>query len=213
MIYCPNCGKQVDERYEICAHCGRILMDLPAAPVAIPNAGPINFSGNVPASTAGGEPIGFGKAVKLFFKNYAKFKGRATRAEFWYVVLFNFLVSLVPGILSGVATAIESETLRLIGSGISGLYALATLIPGLALTVRRLHDTNHSGWLAFLGYLLSAMFLAAIVTLGVQGTPIEGVISVISKILAAYLIYFIYMLVLFLKGSGPDNKYGPRYYK
>ena len=212
MIYCPNCGKQVDERYEICAHCGRILMDLPAAPVAIPNAGPINFSGNVPASTAGGEPIGFGKAVKLFFKNYAKFKGRATRAEFWYVVLFNFLVSLVPGILSGVATAIESETLLLIGSGISGLYALATLIPGLALSVRRLHDTDHSGWLLLVYYLIYIIYVGLYVA-GMPASNFElfGIISLVFSLVI--LVFAIYMLVLFLKGSGPDNKYGPRYYK
>lgn len=212
MIYCPNCGNYVDERYEICAHCGRILMDLPAAPVAIPNAGPINFSGNVPASTAGGEPIGFGKAIKLFFKNYAKFKGRATRAEYWYIFLFNILVSLVPGILSGVATAIESEALLLIGGGISGLYALVTLIPGLALSVRRLHDTNHSGWLLLLPYLPMLVNLIFYVTgLPASDFGTYGVISLVTSL--ATLAFGIYLLILLIKNSGPDNKYGPRYYK
>ena len=212
MIYCPNCGNLVDERYEICAHCGRILVDLPVSPVAVPDSGPVNFSASAPVSAVGGEPIGFGKAIKLFFKNYAKFKGRATRAEYWYIVLFNILVGLVPGILSGVATAIESEALLLIGGAISGLFALVTLIPGLALSVRRLHDTNHSGWLLLLPYLPMLVNLIFYVT-GLPASDFEtyGVISLVTSL--ATLAFGIYLLVLLIKNSGPDNKYGPRYYK
>jgi uncharacterized membrane protein YhaH (DUF805 family) len=72
-------------------------------------------------------------------RNYAVFSGRARRKEYWMFVLFNFLFSLVAGVADYVLTGA--------GSGaISGLYALAVLIPSLAVGVSRLHDVGKSGW-------------------------------------------------------------------
>ena len=70
-------------------------------------------------------------------KKYAVFDGRAHRTEFWLFFLFNFIISFFLGVIVG-----------LVGSlwFITTLYALAVLIPGLAVSVRRLHDTNRSGW-------------------------------------------------------------------
>jgi uncharacterized membrane protein YhaH (DUF805 family) len=77
-------------------------------------------------------------------KDFAKFDGRSRRAEYWQFALFYVIASAVVGIIDGV-----------IGdTGIlSGLYALGMLIPGLAVTVRRLHDTNRSGWWVLLMFL------------------------------------------------------------
>ena len=68
---------------------------------------------------------------------YAEFNGRARRSEYWYFVLINILVSIGIYIMDAV-----------IGTfGVLGLlYSLAILIPGLAVSVRRLHDTGRSGW-------------------------------------------------------------------
>ena len=66
-------------------------------------------------------------------KKYAVFSGRARRKEYWMFVLFNFLITVVLGILGG-----DQEVL-------AGLYSLAVLLPSLAVSVRRLHDTNRSG--------------------------------------------------------------------
>ncbi|MCR5297950.1 MAG: DUF805 domain-containing protein [Paludibacteraceae bacterium] len=74
---------------------------------------------------------------EVFTQKFAKFDGRAGRKEFWYFVLVNVVVSIVLNIIDG---AIFSTTV------LSGLYGLAVLIPGLALTARRLHDINKSGW-------------------------------------------------------------------
>jgi len=70
-------------------------------------------------------------------KKYAVFSGRARRTEFWTFFLFNFIIAIVLG-------AIDSY-LRTRGV-IGGLYSLAVLIPNIAVSVRRLHDTGRSGW-------------------------------------------------------------------
>ncbi|WP_405389721.1 DUF805 domain-containing protein [Streptomyces sp. NBC_01102] len=69
-------------------------------------------------------------------KNYAGFSGRARRKEYWMFLLFNAIVAVV---LAGLGVAIESQIPY-------GIYILATLVPSLAVIVRRLHDTGRSGW-------------------------------------------------------------------
>lgn len=76
-------------------------------------------------------------------RKYAVFSGRARRREYWFFVLFNFIISLVFVALDFLFGTIDLQA----GVGLlSGLYALAVLIPGLAVSVRRLHDTGRSGW-------------------------------------------------------------------
>lgn len=76
-------------------------------------------------------------------KNYATFSGRARRKEYWMFFLSNVLISLGLGVLDVVAGtySVEYET-----GLFSGLYSLLVLIPSIAVSVRRLHDTNRSGW-------------------------------------------------------------------
>lgn len=70
-------------------------------------------------------------------KKYTVFDGRAHRTEYWMFVLFNVIITIVLGLID-----------RLLGiSGVlSGIYGLAVLVPGIAVSIRRLHDTNRSGW-------------------------------------------------------------------
>lgn len=77
-------------------------------------------------------------------KKYAVFSGRARRKEYWMFFLFNIIIAFGLGIIEG-----------LIGSPgiISSLYALAILVPGIAVTVRRLHDINRSGWSLLIGLI------------------------------------------------------------
>ncbi|MBT3819593.1 MAG: DUF805 domain-containing protein, partial [Lentimicrobiaceae bacterium] len=77
-------------------------------------------------------------------KNYAGFSGRARRKEYWMFTLFNIIFAIVAMILDNVLGIAMAE----IGYGpLYGLYALAMLIPGLAVSVRRLHDVGKSGWM------------------------------------------------------------------
>jgi uncharacterized membrane protein YhaH (DUF805 family) len=76
-------------------------------------------------------------------KKYAVFSGRARRKEYWFFILFNIIISLVLGVIDGFTGSYnEAAGLGLLG----GIYSLAVLIPGIAVTVRRLHDTGRSGW-------------------------------------------------------------------
>jgi len=76
-------------------------------------------------------------------KKYATFSGRAQRAEYWYFVLFNTIVTIILMVLDAMFGTLDAQT----GYGLlSGLYALAVFIPSLAVSVRRLHDIGKSGW-------------------------------------------------------------------
>ncbi|MFF7975538.1 DUF805 domain-containing protein [Streptomyces sp. NPDC007905] len=90
-------------------------------------------------------------------KKYAVFSGRARRQEYWMFFLFNLIISIV---LTVVDRAIGSNILSLI-------YTLAILLPGLGVTIRRLHDTGRSGWWIFIslvplvGTIILIVFLAS----------------------------------------------------
>ena len=102
-------------------------------------------------------PIGFGEAVRNFFQQYAYFRGRSTRAEFWYMQMLNVLVSIV---LSYCISNLAAE----FSAMLSSLWTVGTLIPYLALSFRRLHDTDRSGWhllwslLPVIGWLILLVF-------------------------------------------------------
>lgn len=87
----------------------------------------------------------FGQAVKSCFNQYCGFKGRASRAEFWWFALFTAIVGFVLGFVDGLLfTSTENAFFALLG--FSGLFRLGVFLPGLAVTARRLHDTDKSGW-------------------------------------------------------------------
>lgn len=87
------------------------------------------------------------------WKKYMQFSGRARRAEYWYFTLFNIIVMILLAIPYSIGTGMVSN-----GNGAGWLlslpyyvYALAVIIPSLAVTVRRLHDINKSGWWILIG--------------------------------------------------------------
>lgn len=76
-------------------------------------------------------------------KKYAVFSGRSRRKEYWYFVLFVVIISVVLSIIdASIGTYSRSS-----GAGLlSGLFSLAVLIPSIAVSVRRLHDIDRTGW-------------------------------------------------------------------
>lgn len=82
---------------------------------------------------------------KVVFDNYSNFNGRARRSEYWYFYLTNMVIYILLAILAAVLSNISS-TLSGFIILLYGVYALAMLIPGLAVAVRRLHDVDKSGW-------------------------------------------------------------------
>ena len=108
---------------------------------------------------AGAQPgvhVGFGEAIKRFFAKYAQFSGRASRSEYWWVALFFFLVSFV---LNTLVTAVGTDSfgelngLGVVLSLVLFVFAFGTLVPSLAVAVRRLHDVNLSGWMLLIGLI------------------------------------------------------------
>lgn len=75
-------------------------------------------------------------------KKYAVFSGRARRKEYWYFVLFNILIGVLLGFVEGLIGLAPNSPQSVLGT----IYALAVLLPGLGVSVRRLHDTGKSGW-------------------------------------------------------------------
>ena len=95
-------------------------------------------------------------------KKYAVFNGRARRKEYWYFVLFNFIINIV---LSG----IDSMTT---GMGLlPGIYTLAVLIPSIAVLVRRLHDTDRSGWWVLIGLIPIIGWIVLLIFVVQDGKP------------------------------------------
>ena len=97
--------------------------------------------------------MSFGAAISSFFTKYATFSGRARRSEFWYVVLFTTLVSIVISIVAPGPFMDFNGVMVQQQSMLSNLWSLATLVPSLALTWRRLHDVNKSGNYFFFVFL------------------------------------------------------------
>ena len=93
-------------------------------------------------------------------KKYAVFDGRAQRAEYWYFVLFSIIISIVLGFIDfSIGTFDEKAGVGLL----SGIYALAVFIPSIAVGVRRLHDTNRSGWWILIGLIPIVGFIVLFV--------------------------------------------------
>lgn len=92
-------------------------------------------------------------------KKYAVFSGRASRKEYWMFFLINVVIGIVLNILISVT---KSSGVSFIFSAIYLLYVLALIIPSIAIGVRRLHDSDHSGWWLLIGLI---PFLGALVVL------------------------------------------------
>lgn len=120
----------------------------------------------------------FTDSIRTCISKYATFSGRAPRSEYWWFVLFAYLVIIVAsGVFYGIGYAVGGSE----GGGIAAVigYVLSLLLlflPNLAVSIRRLHDTGRSGW----WYLV---------------------------ILIPY-IGGIWLLILFVQGSDDENQYG-----
>ena len=112
--------------------------------------------------------------LKVVRDNYANFEGRARRTEYWMFTLFQIIIVVVLGIISfmlaGASDSLWSMALLYI-------YLLATALPSIAVTVRRLHDTGKSGWfylLNFIPYIGGIIVLVFMVIEGDKGSNKYG---------------------------------------
>ncbi|TRD12171.1 DUF805 domain-containing protein [Erythrobacter insulae] len=137
----------------------------------------------------------------LPLKRYADFQGRSRRMEYWMFALMNLIIISVlagPALSSILAASVMGSddaaaeailtgmgTLSWIGLSVYGLYALAILIPGIAVVVRRLHDRDMSGWW-YLGFIVASFI------------PLIGLVASIA-----------FIVVMLLPGTPGPNRFGP----
>ena len=86
----------------------------------------------------------FTEAIRVVLSKYATFSGRAQRSEYWWFALFAWLVTIAALIVDGIL-----DTTYLV----QVLAVLALLLPSIAVTIRRLHDTGRSGWWYLIGFI------------------------------------------------------------
>ncbi|MFN8156617.1 MAG: DUF805 domain-containing protein [Candidatus Nanopelagicales bacterium] len=166
----------------------------PAAPAAAV-AGAHSYAPQAPAYSGpmyGGAPqVTFVEAIKLGFKKYARFEGRATRAEYWWWYLFTALVVgvfyvllfIVIGIAAGTSStsvSADGTSSTQLSGGSGALFAvvglvfavvvLALFIPTISVLVRRLHDTDKSGWWYWIG-LVPFGGIVLLVFMVLESTP------------------------------------------
>lgn len=102
--------------------------------------------------------------LKVVKDNYANFKGRARRQEYWMFAFIHLMIAVLLSIIDTVMFGPSNFTL-------SSLYLLIVLIPGVTVAVRRLHDTSRSGWWVLLALIPVIGVLALIVMMCIDSTP------------------------------------------
>ena len=119
----------------------------------------------------------FADAVRTCFSKYATFSGRAARPEYWWWVLFATVVSLLTNMIDAYVIA-SALGLPPFGEGsgqpLSLIVGLGLLLPGLAVTVRRLHDIDRSGWWVLIVFIPVIGLLVLIYWMVQPGTEGEN---------------------------------------
>lgn len=111
-------------------------------PQGVPGYAPGDPSVGVPTIDRPYYRCPFGTAIARFFQKYLVFTGRASKSEFWWIILFFVLCGIALSILSSALSFVSDDMPTIL----STLWTLATIVPFIALGIRRLHDTNKSGW-------------------------------------------------------------------
>lgn len=154
-------------------------------------------------------------------RRYAEFSGRSRRTEYWMWILFQFIVGIGFSIVLfaiGGSALLSGDPNALMAAGglfiivyfIYLLVSLAFLIPSIAVTVRRLHDTNRSGWwvLAPLAPYILMFVGGSMAAASPDSATLAGIIVLISG-LAVLVLAIVLLVFMLLEGTRGPNHYGP----
>jgi uncharacterized membrane protein YhaH (DUF805 family) len=141
-------------------------------------------------------------------EKYADFSGRAPRAEYWWYILGAIIVSVIARIIDSI-----------VGLNVVGPYGLLSLIvmlgllvPNIAVSVRRLHDTNRSGWwilLPIVPYALAIVLAGPAIMTGSVGAGI-GIAALLMFV--GFICGIVVLVFMCLAGTPGDNRFGPSPY-
>jgi uncharacterized membrane protein YhaH (DUF805 family) len=106
----------------------------------------------------------------MVWRKYAQFTGRSRRKEYWMFALINGIIVFIPYVL-GLYMLTQQSNLGVALMGLLGIYALAGLIPSIAVGVRRLHDTNKSGWWLLISFVPFVGGLILLILMCIDGDP------------------------------------------
>jgi uncharacterized membrane protein YhaH (DUF805 family) len=153
-------------------------------------------------------------------KRYAEFSGRSRRKEYWMYTLFYFIVAIVLSYVDslvglGGGSSLQAASGANAGLGavthmgvLGGIFALANLIPYLAVSIRRLHDTGRAGWWVLLGfgpYLIALALMVVGMLTGQFGLLAAGGLLMF----AAFIGGIVLLVFMCLPGTSGTNQYGP----
>jgi len=145
--------------------------------------------------------MGFVEAVRTCLRKYVDFNGRARRAEYWWYLLFAILVGFAARLLdrafAGGAPIHQGP--------ISVITSLALLLPSLAVSVRRLHDIDRTGWWIVIFYV--AVVVLAFVAIAAAFTGGAGIALAILLAIGALSLWLIVWFVT--RGTNGPNRFGP----
>ena len=121
------------------------------------------YAGAGPTAYLQGAPVGFGEAVRGAFGHILTFRGRASRSAFWWFALLEVIAYLVIGFITNRSSVA--------GTILDIVVGIPLWLAGLSLTVRRLHDANHTGWWWWIGLVPIVGWIVLLVFYLLPGTP------------------------------------------
>jgi uncharacterized membrane protein YhaH (DUF805 family) len=211
---CTTCGNDIPDGVKFCGVCGTSIGIAPSDSVVVDrptdSVHGVAYDGEEPDELS---MVEFIDAIKRGFQNYFKFSGRATRAEYWWFILFTQLISFV-------------AIVPIIGWIIAPLVSLGSIIPSISLSVRRLHDIGKSGWWMMTLVGISFIWIIWIISLIDKLSGLEnwgegksdafweeflasflvtgGILAIVGiAITIGWVVWFV------RKGDKGPNKYGP----
>ncbi len=121
------------------------------------------YTGAAPTAYLQGAPVGFGGAVRGAFGHILTFRGRASRSAFWWFAALQIIAYLIVGIITNRSSAA--------GIILDIVVGIPLWLAGLSLTVRRLHDANHTGWWWWIGLVPIVGWIVLLIFYLMPGTP------------------------------------------
>lgn len=194
--YCPSCGARQDDRTVVndatpnyTTHYEAPQYDRTHYACELDDCTQVNF--HCKHSDIG--PVNFPEAIKRFFAHYGDFQGRATRSEYWWVML---------------ALSLTSQILAAVSGSLLGIWVMVVMIPGLALTVRRLHDVDKPGTHCLWGLAPILGLFAFFIPVALDATEATIMIALIIWMVIS-LVGIVALLIPLVRDSAPANRWGP----